>query len=153
MKRLHIHIHVDDLAAARRFYSTLFGSQPTVDKPDYAKWLLEDPRVNLAISHHAGETPGISHLGVQAETAEEFEQLHGRLTEASYPMYEENPATCCYARSNKQWAVDTAGVTWELFHTFAESAHYGEDHGITAEAQVPAPQRPVQKSCGCSREA
>lgn len=137
MKRLHVHISVDDLATARQFYSTLFGAQATVDKPDYAKWLLDDPRVNLAISQRAGRAPGINHLGVQAETAEEFATLHGRLADASYPLLEEKAAQCCYARSDKQWVVDTAGVTWELFHTFGESVTYGENPATTDE--LPAP--------------
>ena len=150
MQRLHVHISVDDLAAARQFYSTLFGAQPTVDKPDYAKWLLDDPRVNLAISQRSGKAPGIGHLGVQADTAEEFEALHARLAEASFPMLEEKAAKCCYARSDKQWVVDTAGVTWELFHTFGEAATYGEDPAETVEAPAPVSRESAGASCGCS---
>ena len=154
MKRLHVHISVDDLAAARNFYSALFGAQPTVDKADYAKWLLDDPRVNLAISQRAGRAPGINHLGVQADSAEEFADLHSRLAGVDYPMREEQAAQCCYARSDKQWVVDTAGVTWELFHTFGESAAYGEDSATTDE--LPAPVSPEHagesrvRCCGVS---
>lgn len=150
MQRLHVHISVDDLATARQFYSTLFGAQPTVVKPDYAKWLLDDPRVNLAISQREGRAPGIDHLGVQADSAEEFAALHGRLTDVSYPTLAENAAQCCYARSDKQWVVDTAGVSWELFHTFGESATYGEDPAQSDELPAPASPGPAGESCGCS---
>ena len=150
MQRLHVHISVDNLAKAKEFYSALFGAQPTVDKPDYAKWLLDDPRVNLAISQQADHAAGISHLGVQAETAEEFAALHGRLAEVSYPMFEEKAAQCCYAESDKQWVVDTAGVTWELFHTFGEATTYGEDHAMSAAALVQASRQAAEHPCDCS---
>ena len=136
MKRLHVHISVEDLAAARRFYSALFGVEPTVDKPDYAKWLLDDPRVNLAISERSCCEPGIDHLGVQADSAHEFSELHARLAEAHYGTLEEKAANCCYARSDKHWAVDPAGVTWEIFHTLGTAETYGEDHVSTPQVRA-----------------
>lgn len=127
MKRMHIHIAVDDLETASSFYAAIFGQDPTVSKSDYAKWSLEDPRVNLAISKKVDNQPGLDHLGIQAETSEELEQLYMRLGDASYAMVEQKGATCCYAESDKHWAIDPAGVTWEMFHTMGEAAVYGND--------------------------
>lgn len=136
MKRLHVHISVEDLAAARRFYTALLGAEPTVVKPDYAKWLLDDPRVNLAISERACGQPGISHLGVQAESAQEFDELHGRLSKAEYGTLEEKAANCCYARSDKHWALDPVGVPWEIFHTLGAAETYGEDRVSAPEVRA-----------------
>jgi catechol 2,3-dioxygenase-like lactoylglutathione lyase family enzyme len=126
MKRLHVHVSVDDLAASTRFYSTLFGAAPTVIKDDYAKWMLEDPRVNFAISTRAGREAGISHLGIQAEDETELNEVYDRLSRAERPIVEAKAATCCYAKSDKQWIADPQGVPWETFLTYGESTVYGE---------------------------
>ena len=133
MKRMHVHIAVGDLATAKRFYTAMFGQEPTVSRPDYAKWSLEDPRMNLAISQKLGNQPGIDHLGIQAETAKELEELYERLGDASYAMLEQRGAKCCYAESDKHWAVDPEGVTWEMFHTLGEVAVYGLDRAQDVE--------------------
>lgn len=127
MKRMHVHISVDDLEKSKRFYTAMFGQQPSVSKADYAKWVLEDPRINLAISHKAGKRPGLDHLGIQAESNEELEELYARLADASYATLDQRAANCCYAVSDKHWAVDPAGTTWEMFHTMGEVAVYGKD--------------------------
>ena len=125
MKRLHVHMSVGDLDQSIRFYSTLFAAAPTVVKPDYAKWMLEDPRVNFAISTHAGGAPGIDHLGIQVDDNEELQQIYGRLKDAAGPVLEEGKTTCCYAQSEKSWTLDPQGVSWETFLTAGESTVYG----------------------------
>jgi catechol 2,3-dioxygenase-like lactoylglutathione lyase family enzyme len=126
MKRLHVHVSVDDLAQSIRFYSTLFSAEPTVLKSDYAKWMLEDPRVNFAISTQPGRASGISHLGIQAENEDELVEVYDRLSRAERPIVEAKNATCCYAKSDKQWIADPQGVPWETFLTYGESTVYGE---------------------------
>jgi catechol 2,3-dioxygenase-like lactoylglutathione lyase family enzyme len=125
MKRLHVHISVEDLAQSIRFYSTLFSVEPSVTKGDYAKWMLEDPRVNFAISTSSKEV-GISHLGIQAEDETELAEVYDRLARAERPIVEAKNATCCYAKSDKQWIADPQGVPWETFLTYGESIVYGE---------------------------
>lgn len=127
MKRMHIHISVKDLETSVRFYAAMLGQPPTVSKPDYAKWALDNPRVNLAISQKADSAKGVDHLGIQAETGDELEELYERLGDASYAMLDQVGAKCCYAESDKHWAFDPDGVTWEMFHTMGEVAVYGED--------------------------
>lgn len=124
MKRLHVHMGVDDLATSIRFYSTLFASEPTVRKNDYAKWMLDDPRVNFAISSGHGST-GIQHLGIQAEDEFEFGEIAERLTRADAPVLDEGATVCCYAKSEKAWISDPQGLAWETFLTHGESAIYG----------------------------
>ena len=126
MKRLHVHVSVDDLSHSIRFYSTLFAAEPTVAKPDYAKWMLDDPRVNFAISKLDGRTAGISHLGIQAEDETELAEVYDRLSRAERPIVEAKGTTCCYARSDKQWIADPQGVPWETFFTYGEATVYGE---------------------------
>jgi catechol 2,3-dioxygenase-like lactoylglutathione lyase family enzyme len=126
MKRLHVHVAVDDLAQSTRFYSTLFAAEPTVIKDDYVKWMLEDPRVNFAISTRPGHTAGISHLGIQAEDEAELAEVYDRLARAERPIVEAKAAICCYAKSDKQWIADPQGVPWETFLTYGESTLYGE---------------------------
>jgi catechol 2,3-dioxygenase-like lactoylglutathione lyase family enzyme len=126
MKRFHVHVHVEDLAQSIRFYSTLFAAEPTVIKDDYAKWMLDDPRVNFAISKHADEAAGISHLGIQVEDETELAEVYDRLAHAERPTVEEKAATCCYARSDKQWIADPQGVAWETFFTYGEATVYGQ---------------------------
>ena len=147
MKRLHVHVAVSDLDQSIRFYSTLFASGPAVVKDDYAKWMLDDPRVNFAISagHHA--SAGIRHLGLQAETKDELADVYGRLTAAQRPMLEEGRTTCCYARSEKSWIADPDGVVWEAFHTEGEATSYGESPALDA-----LPDRSGQGEC-CRPEA
>jgi catechol 2,3-dioxygenase-like lactoylglutathione lyase family enzyme len=126
MKRLHVHVSVDDLAQSTRFYSTLFAAEPTVVKDDYVKWMLEDPRVNFAISTRPGRRVGISHLGIQAEDEAELAEVYDRLARAERPIVEAKATTCCYAQSDKQWIADPQGVPWETFLTYGESTVYGE---------------------------
>ncbi|HUG46597.1 MAG TPA: ArsI/CadI family heavy metal resistance metalloenzyme [Sphingomicrobium sp.] len=137
MKRLHVHVAVDDLASSIRFYSTLFGSEPTVAKKDYAKWLLDDPRVNFAISKGSGSRKGIEHLGIQAETAQELAEVYGRLKAADRPVLEEGCTTCCYAKSEKSWISDPDGVVWEAFLTTGDSTVYGDSVGLEALSDSP----------------
>jgi hypothetical protein len=126
MKRLHVHVSVEDLAQSTRFYSTLFAAEPSVVKDDYVKWMLDDPRVNFAISTRAGRASGISHLGIQAEDETELAEIYQRLTRAEGPTVEAKAATCCYAKSDKQWIADPQGVPWETFYTYGEATVYGE---------------------------
>ena len=130
MKRLHVHVSVDDLSQSIRFYSTLFAAEPTVVKDDYAKWMLDDPRANFAISTRAGNRPGIvagiSHLGIQVEDESELTEVYDRLSRADRPIVEAKGTTCCYAQSDKQWIADPQGVPWETFFTYGEATVYGE---------------------------
>ena len=129
MKRLHVHVSVDDLAQSVRFYSTLFGAEPNVVKDDYAKWMLDDPRANFAItraSNRPGNVAGISHLGIQVEDEAELTEVYDRLSRAERPIVETKATTCCYARSDKQWIADPQGVPWEAFFTYGEAEVYGE---------------------------
>lgn len=116
MKRLHVHVSVDRLAESIQFYSTLFAAEPTVVQPDYAKWMLEDPRVNFAISQRGAAT-GLNHLGIQVGSADELADMHQRLDALESKVIEEPGADCCYAKSDKYWAQDPQGITWETFHT------------------------------------
>jgi catechol 2,3-dioxygenase-like lactoylglutathione lyase family enzyme len=136
MKRLHVHVSVADLAASIRFYNTLFAAEPTVLKPDYAKWMLDDPRVNFAISQRDSEV-GIRHLGIQVEDRAELTEVYARLQRAEAPVLEEGATTCCYANSEKSWVADPQGVQWETFLTTGSSADYGdgiESPDMAAEA-------------------
>jgi catechol 2,3-dioxygenase-like lactoylglutathione lyase family enzyme len=136
MKRLHVHVSVRDLEASVRFYSQLFAADPTVRKPDYAKWMLEDPRVNFAISQRDGR-PGLQHLGIQVEDRAELADVHARLVRAGGTVIEQGETVCCYARSEKSWIRDPQGLQWETFLTTAESAEYGTDE-IRPMASEPA---------------
>ena len=128
MNRFHVHLNVADLPASLRFYTQLFGAEPTVLKPDYAKWMLEDPRVNFAISD-TGRAPGVDHLGIQAETGEALAALGTRLEAAGNALVPEEATVCCYARSDKLWTEDPQGTRWETFHTLGEATTY---HGADA---------------------
>jgi len=132
MKRFHVHVGVSDLDRSIGFYSTLFGAEPTVVKPDYAKWMLDDPRVNFAISVGKHAAKGIEHLGIQAENADELAQVYGRLKAADRPVLEEGATTCCYAKSEKSWITDPDGIAWEAFLTNGEAFVYGEALGLSA---------------------
>jgi len=132
MKRLHVHVGVADLDKSIGFYSTLFGAGPTVTKADYAKWMLEDPRVNFAISSGNHAARGIEHLGIQVESGEELTEVYDRLKAADRPVLEEGATTCCYAKSEKNWIADPDGVIWEAFHTSGEATVYGDSPALSA---------------------
>jgi catechol 2,3-dioxygenase-like lactoylglutathione lyase family enzyme len=145
MKRLHVHVAVSDLERSIGFYSTLFASQPSVRKEDYAKWMLDDPRVNFAISTHG--TGGVDHLGIQVESDDELRELAGRLKAAGETTRDQEATTCCYAQSNKAWVNDPAGLRWETFFTFGEATSYGEDEAAAAIESKPC--CVVAKATGC----
>ena len=149
MKRMHIHVAVRNVGEAIPFYSTLFATKPCVVKPDYAKWMLDDPRVNFAISAR-GKTLGLDHLGIQTESADELAEIYGRLQAADRPVLEEGETICCYAKSTKSWIGDPAGIAWEAFLTTGESTFYG-DSGDKAEA-VRIASKPQTGSC-CGHQA
>lgn len=125
MKRFHVHVAVGDLEQSKHFYSAMFGMQPTVVKHDYAKWMLDDPRVNFAISQRSGEQ-GVNHLGFQAESEDELEEIHARLQTADTAIAAEKGANCCYAKSDKYWVKDPAGIAWESFRSLDTIPFYGE---------------------------
>lgn len=116
MKRFHVHAHVEDLNASVAFYSKLFAAEPTRVESDYAKWMIEDPRINFAISTRGGK-PGVDHLGFQTDTDEELAELKARAQAADMALLDEGETTCCYARSEKHWVTDPQGIAWEHFHT------------------------------------
>ena len=128
MKRLHVHVSVSDLSQSVGFYSALFAAQPVVVKPDYAKWMLDDPRVNFAISTRGREV-GLDHLGIQVESTGELHEVYARLREAGGTVIEQGQTTCCYAQSEKSWIDDPAGIAWETFYTTGESTDYGDGSG------------------------
>ena len=148
MKRLHVHVSVDRLDTAIDFYSALFAAEPSVRKDDYAKWMLDDPRVNFAISSRT-KASGIEHLGIQVDDETELAEVYARLDKAGGEVFEEGQTTCCYARSEKSWIADPAGVQWEVFRTFGDSTVYG--HEITADAlsATPAPVAPARPQNTC----
>ena len=126
MKRFHVHVAVHDLKQSIRFYSVLFGAHPTVEKPDYAKWMLDDPRINFAISTRSDKS-GVDHLGFQTDSAEELEEVGSRLAQADVSTLPQKGASCCYAKSDKYWTLDPQGVAWESFHTLDSVPVYGQD--------------------------
>ncbi len=126
MKRFHVNVSVADLAQSVEFYTTLFGQEPNVVKSDYAKWMLEDPRVNFAINATCG-TSGINHVGLQADTLDELGEIQQRLKQAGTQTFEQPEAECCYARSSKTWVQDPDAVRWETFVTYGQTTHYGND--------------------------
>jgi hypothetical protein len=128
MKRFHAHVAVDDLKQSISFYSVLFAAEPSVVKSDYAKWMLDDPRVNFAISTR-GRQPGLDHLGIQAESGEELREIYARLHTAAGDVVEQGQTACCYAKSEKSWIDDPAGISWETFRTTGESTDYGDGSG------------------------
>ena len=138
MKRFHVHIAVNDLQQSTRFYSAMFGMPPTVEKPDYAKWMLDDPRVNFAISERASEE-GLNHLGFQAESNDELEEIHARLKNADTSIAAEKGAHCCYATSDKYWVQDPSGIAWESFRSLDTIPFYGEQsHKGNADKETSA---------------
>jgi len=140
MKRFHLHVSVKNLDESVRFYSTLFAVPPAVRQSDYAKWMLEDPRINFAISTHR-QPVGVNHLGFQVDSDEELRGMHTQLTEADSRLIQENEQPCCYAKSDKYWVTDPTGIAWETFHTLGSIPVYGEDtavfgHGVS---RIPVP--------------
>jgi hypothetical protein len=129
VKRFHVHVAVRDLEQSIRFYSSLFGAAPSVTKDDYAKWMLDDPRVNFAISTR-GAKAGLDHLGLQAETDAELEEIGVRLAQADVSVMPQKGAACCYAKSDKYWTIDPQGIAWESFHTLDSVPVYGSDTAI-----------------------
>jgi catechol 2,3-dioxygenase-like lactoylglutathione lyase family enzyme len=159
MKRLHVHVGVEDLAQSIRFYSTLFAAEPSVVKDDYAKWMLEDPRVNFAISAGNHAAQGIEHLGIQVESKEELAEVYGRLKAADRPVLEEGATTCCYAKSEKSWISDPQGVVWEAFLTNGDATIYGDSPALgalsanAAEDSCCAPAMPKDTASRAPQEA
>jgi catechol 2,3-dioxygenase-like lactoylglutathione lyase family enzyme len=149
MKRLHLHVSVPDLDQGIKFYSTLFGAAPGVTKDDYAKWMIDDPCVNLAISSRS-RAPGIDHVGVQVDSVDDLTELADRLKAAGSETFDQQATTCCYARSDKSWVTDPAGVRWETFFTHGEATSYGEDEVIPTAPDAAccgAPNPSVQACC------
>jgi len=150
MKRFHVHIHVDDLDKNIAFYSKLFAAEPTRVERDYAKWMLEDPRINFAISTR-GERAGVDHLGFQTDDPAELAELKARAESADMALLDEGETTCCYARSEKHWVTDPQGIAWEHFHTlgnvpvFSEGKH---DQGAAEASACCAPRAPKGKPVG-----
>ena len=131
MKRLHVHVAVADLDQSIGFYATLFAAPPTVRKPDYAKWKLEDPRVNFAISARGG-APGIDHLGIQVEDEAELAEIRARLARAPAAVFDQDRTTCCYAEGSKSWIKDPTEIPWEAFLTMGEAELFGDEGAVAA---------------------
>ena len=154
MKRMHIHVGVERLDQAIPFYSALFGAQPSKTKTDYANWLLDDPRINFAISTR-GKTTGVDHLGIQVDEDGELDDLRERLKNADLSMFDEGETVCCYARSDKSWIEDPAGIAWEAYETMDQVQFFGsnedvsEDPCCASQTEVSAASTPAQKSGGC----
>jgi uncharacterized glyoxalase superfamily protein PhnB len=155
MKRMHVHVAVEDIRSSIGFYAALFDAQPTVVKADYAKWMLDDPRVNFAISTR-GREPGLDHLGIQVESEDELHEVYARLREAGGTIVEQGQTTCCYAKSEKSWIDDPAGIAWETFHTTGENTDYGDGTGervarVAHEKSCCAPEIATAPAaaCGC----
>jgi predicted enzyme related to lactoylglutathione lyase len=154
MKRIHVHVSVEEISKAIGFYSALFAAKPTIIKSDYAKWMLDDPHVNFAISTR-GREPGLNHLGIQVESADELQEVYSRLRKAGGAILEQGPTTCCYAKSEKSWIGDPAGISWETFHTTGESTDYGvsvQEGAQIAHAQsccTPQPASEEQIASAC----
>jgi catechol 2,3-dioxygenase-like lactoylglutathione lyase family enzyme len=155
MKRLHIHIGVDNIEQAIPFYSALFGSAPVKTKADYAKWLVDDPHINFAISTRSGKK-GLDHLGIQVDDNSELDELRGRIHNAALPAFDEGETVCCYAKSDKTWVQDPAGVAWETYRTMEDAEIYGKNP-VMSDSACCAPEAmgtpnccaPSEKTAGC----
>ena len=152
MKRFHVHVHVADLARSIGFYSTLFGAAPTREEGDYAKWMLEDPPLNFAISSR-GAKPGIDHLGIQVDDAAELAALRQRAADADRTLLDEGVTTCCYARSEKHWVTDPQGVAWEQFHTLADIPTFNAAAGGSAACCTPPAESAAESVAACCAPA
>ena len=144
MKRMHLHVSVDDIDASIKFYSTLFGVVPEVVQSDYAKWMLDDPRVNFAISSR-GASAGVDHVGIQVDDRGDLAELSARLKAAGEVTFDQEATTCCYAQSDKSWVSDPSGLRWETFFTFGDATTYGEDESLKADF-ASGPGAPALKS-------
>ncbi|MGH6878341.1 MAG: ArsI/CadI family heavy metal resistance metalloenzyme [Rhizomicrobium sp.] len=151
MKRLHIHVAVDDLNRSIGFYSMLFAAEPAVLRHDYAKWMLDDPNVNFAISARGMRATGVDHLGIQVESDGELRELASRLKAAGEATRDQEAATCCYAQSNKSWVNDPSGIRWETFFTFGSATHYGDGESATTRARAHETARVATGCCGGER--
>ena len=149
MKRLHVHVSVDDLQQSIRFYATLFATEPAVVKPGYAKWMLADPRVHFSISARDREHAGLDHLGIQVEDEAELAEVYGRLKQAEGPVLAEGATTCCYAKSEKSWITDPSGIAWETFLTHGESTVYGTSAPMNEIKAAPK----AASGCACATSA
>lgn len=138
MKRFHVHAHVEDLQASIAFYSKMFGAEPTRVETDYAKWMIEDPRINFAISTRGGQ-PGVDHLGIQTDTAEELAALKAQAEAADLTLQDVGETTCCYARSDKHWVTDPQGIAWEHFHTLDNIPVFSEKAPVATAASACCP--------------
>jgi len=148
MKRFHVHVAVPDLSRGVSFYSALFGAEPSFMKDDYAKWMLEDPRINFAISHRGG-AGGINHLGFQVDEPAELDEIHARLEKADSQIKSEKDVSCCYARSDKHWVTDPAGVAWESFRSLGTVPFYGSDATEAPKAWCCAPSAGTASKAAC----
>jgi len=154
MKRFHVHVSVEDLGKSIRFYSSLFGAPPAVERADYAKWMLEDPRVNFAISNRLDKT-GLNHLGFQVDSSSELAGMKDQLLSADAAMTEESGKACCYARSDKYWVKDPTGIAWETFHTLGSAPVY-EDTDLSKESAAcctPLAQTAATSACCVEQKA
>ncbi len=138
-QRLHVHMTVTDLSESIAYYTAMFGTGPTREKPSYAQWRLDDPSVNFAISTSCGDKPGLSHLGIQVSDDASLDQLHERLEGAQQATVEDKDATCCFARSDKHWAQDPSGIVWEFFHTHEDLEVFGDAKMPTKTEAQPSP--------------
>lgn len=146
MKRIHIHVSIDDLNQSIGFYSKLFGSEPTKRKNDYAKWMLEDPKVNFAISAR-GAKPGLDHFGIEVESAEELDDARERLKQADMQTFDEGETTCCYAKSDKTWVEDPSGIAWETYRNMEDAEIFND--AASEETACCAPNETDPEPAGC----
>lgn len=149
MKRFHVHVAVTDIESSVRFYSALFGADPTVKKFDYAKWMVDDPRINFAISKRGNDRVGINHLGLQVESDGELEVLRGQAEKADVAAFSEQGSNCCYAKSNKYWYTDPQGVAWETYHTLGQIEFFGGDQAREPAQSESQPQLLSKSQAGC----
>lgn len=155
MKRIHIHIGVEKLDESIRFYSAIFGAEPVKTKPDYAKWMLEDPRVNFAISTRASKN-GVDHLGIQVDENDELQEIRARVKAADMAVFEEGETVCCYAKSEKSWVQDPAGIAWEAYRTMEDAQIFSSKGAVSVSACCAEPSisqtaccEPSEKTTGC----
>lgn len=152
MKRMHIHVAVDDVAASTKFYAALFAAEPSVVKSDYAKWMLDDPRVNFAISAR-GRAAGLDHLGIQVDNKDELNEVYARLHQTDGAVIAQGQTNCCYASSEKSWIDDLAGIAWETFLTFGEITDYGDGSGEPQTRIAKAAGTPIEQPKACCAPA
>lgn len=150
MKRLHVHVGVDNLSDGLKFYNALFGAEPVKLKEDYAKWMLDDPRVNFAISTRA-RVKGVDHMGIQVDDAEELAALRAQMSAANISTHSEGETTCCYAKSEKSWVEDPSGIAWEAYHTMEDAQIFSADDAVKDNACC-TPETPQGVCCAPKAE-